>query len=720
VPPAPAPGARSPRVALRHLALLAALARPLPAADAAPAGRDWPAYLGDAGRSHYSTLGRIHRGNVAGLQVAWFYDTGEKGEFQSNNLVIDGVLYAATPGRRVVALDAATGRERWRFDPKSEHDEALGRRLRGVMHWADGVDQRIFTAGATRLYALDAGTGRPVRTFGENGSLPLGTGLRGEDGPAVAGLNTPGVLWRDFLILGANVAENVPGAVRAFDARTGALRWVFHTIPRPGEPGAETWPADGWRTAGGAAPWSGLTLDAARGIVYAATETAGPDFWGGRRYGENLYANCLIALDAATGRRLWHHQLVHHDLWDLDLPAPPTLLTVRHGERRIDAVAQGTKMGRLFVFNRETGEPLWPIRERPVATSEIAGVRAWPTQPFQEKPEPLMRQRYTPDEVSDISPAARQLTAERLARAGNFGSFPPPRWSETILFPGFDGGFEWGGSAADPDGILYANVNEMPWIHQLVPTRRDGAAIAHPERQYLIHCGSCHRPDQAGDPANGIPALTGLAARRPRAEVARLLQQGTGRMPPMAAVPTVQRSAVLDHLFGPEPAAVAGRPKAGKAKAKGKLGPADGEEPLYTFGGFRRWLDAEGYPAIKPPWGTLNAVDLNTGELKWKVPLGEYQELTARGIPPTGTENYGGPVVTAGGLIFIAATADETIRAFDKDTGRVLWQAPLPFSGNATPSTYEAAGRQYLVISAGGGKSGRPAGGMIVAFALPE
>ena len=716
MPPA-FPALPRPRPAV--LALLLALAAPLPASEPAPAGRDWPAYLGDAARSHYSTLARIHRGNVAALRTAWTYDTGEKGEFQSNNLVIDGVLYAATPGRHVVALDAATGRERWRFDPKSENDEALGRRLRGVMHWADGADRRIFTAGATRLYALDAGTGRPVRTFGENGSIALGTGLRGGDAPAVAGLNTPGVLWRDFLILGANVAENVPGAVRAFDVRTGALHWVFHTIPRPGEPGAETWPAEGWRTTGGAAPWSGLTLDAQRGIVYAATETAGPDFWGGRRFGENLYANSLIALDAATGRRLWHHQLVHHDLWDLDLPAPPTLLTVRHGGRRIDAVAQGTKMGRLFVFNRETGEPLWPIHERPVAASEIPGVRAWPTQPFQEKPAPLMRQRYTPEDVSDVSPAARQLTTERLARAGNFGSFPPPRWSETILFPGFDGGFEWGGSAADPDGILYANVNEMPWIHQLVPTRRDGAVVAYPQRQYLIHCGPCHRPDKTGDPANGIPALTGLTARRPRDEVARLLEQGIGRMPPMAAVPVAQRNAILDHLYGFGPAA-ADRPAPAKSKAKGKAPDAEGDEPLYTFGGFRRWLDAEGYPAIKPPWGTLNAVDLNTGELKWKVPLGEYKELTARGIPPTGTENYGGPVVTAGGLIFIAATADETIRAFDKDTGRVLWQAPLPFSGNATPSTYEVAGRQYLVISAGGGKSGRPAGGIIVAFALPE
>jgi quinoprotein glucose dehydrogenase len=405
----------------------------------------------------------------------------------------------------------------------------------------------------------------------------------------------------------------------------------------------------------------------------------------------------------------------------MDLPAPPTLLTVTHRGRRIDVVAQGTKMGRLFVFDRVTGEPLWPIHERPAPASEIPGVRTWPTQPWQEKPAPLMRQIYSADDVSPISDAARQMTTERLARSGAFGSFPPPRWQETILLPGFDGGFEWGGAAADPDGILYANLNEMPWIYQLIPTRRDGAYIAQPERQYLIHCGPCHRPDQSGDPANGIPALVGLPSRKTRDEVAALIEKGAGRMPPLGALPATQRSAVLDHLFGratPAP----GVAKSGKAPAKSATPsrPADSDGPPYTFAGFRRWLDAEGYPAIKPPWGTLNAVDLNTGELKWKVPLGEYAALTARGIPPTGTENYGGPVVTAGGLIFIAATADETIRAFDRANGQVLWQAKLPFGGNATPSTYEVKGRQYLVISAGGGKSNRPSGGMIVAFTLAE
>lgn len=689
------------------------------AARAASAAKDWPFYLGDQARTHYSPLKQIHRGNVARLQVAWTFDTGEKGEFQSNNLIVEGVLYTASPGRHVIALDASTGKARWRFDPRREHDEPLGRRLRGVMYWADGDDRRVFSAGATRLYALDARTGEPIRSFGRNGSIALGDGLRTAE-PATAGLNTPGVIWHDLLILSANVAENVPGAIRAFDARTGALRWAFHTIPRPGEPGAETWPPDGWKHSGGASAWSGLSLDEDRGIVYAATETAGPDFWGGRRYGENLFANCLIALDARTGRRLWHHQLVHHDLWDMDLPAPPTLLTVTHRGLRIPAVAQGTKMGRLFVFHRVSGEPLWPIHELPAPASQLPGVATWPTQPHQDLPAPLMRQRYTRDDVSPISPAAHQLTTERLNRAGAFGSFPPPRWTETILFPGFDGGFEWGGSAADPDGILYANLNEIPWIYQLIPTQRDGAAIANAERQYLIHCGPCHRPDQSGDPAGGIPSLIGLPNRKTREEVARQIELGAGRMPPLGAVPAAQRSAILDFLFGGPGRVATAAPRKGPAAAKARDRAAEGETPPYTFAGFRRWFDAEGYPAIKPPWGTLNAVDLNTGEIKWKVPLGEYKELKARGIPPTGTENYGGPVVTAGGLLFIGATADETFRAFDKDTGRILWEASLPFGGNATPSTYEVAGRQFVVISAGGGKSGRPAGGSIVAFALAE
>jgi quinoprotein glucose dehydrogenase len=688
-----------------------------PSTPSAP-GRDWRAYVGNTASTHYSTLNQIHRGNVAKLQVAWTYETGDKGEFQTNNLIVDGVLYTASPSRNVSALNAATGKQLWKFDPRTERQGTVGNRQRGLVYWeSKGGDRRIFTSAGTWLYALDARTGLPVRTFGDNGSIHLGQGMGIQETPPNTLLNTPGVIYKDLLIMGGLVSEATAGALRAFDVRTGRLRWVFHTIPRPGEYGYETWPPDAWKTAGGASDWSGHSVDEKRGIVYASTETAGPDFWGGDRFGMNLFANSLIALDANTGRRLWHYQIVHHDLWDLDLPAPPTLLTVTHNGRRIDAVAQGTKQGLLFVFDRVTGQPLWPIHERPTPRSEIPELQTWPTQPFPEKPAPLTRQIYSQDDVSDISPAARALTSERLSRQGAFGAFPPPSTKETILFPGPDGGFEWGGAAADPDGILYANVNEIPWFHQMVPTRRaDGAPVSLGERQYMIQCASCHGLDRAGNAAGGMPSLLDIGNRRTPVYVMQILEQGGGRMPPFGQVPEAQRRAIVDFLFGTPQAA-----PADPRRSPGSAGDGQVQEgPPYAFAGFRRWFDQEGYHAIKPPWGTLNAVDLNTGEIKWKVPLGEYAELTKRGIPPTGTENYGGPVVTAGGLVFIGATADETFRAFDKDTGRIVWQAKLPFSGNATPSTYMVGGKQYVVISAGGGKSGRPAGGTIVAFALPN
>ena len=693
------------------LAVAAATACALRAAETVNA--DWAVYLGDKHRSLYSPLQQIDRGNVAQLEVAWTYDTGEKGEYQANNLVIGGVLYTPTPSRRVIALDAATGRELWRWDPANTPAGVGGRRQRGLVFWQNetGGEQRLFTAVGNFLFALDLKTGRPIPEFGENGAIQLGQGLDVEGTPRV-GLNTPGVIFKDTMIIGG---IGGPGAVRAIDVRTGARRWIFHLIPRPGEHGYDTWPAGAYKTATGVMPWSGQSLDEKRGIVYIATKTAEPDFYGGDRHGENLFANSLVALDATTGRRLWHFQIVHHDLLDKDLPCAPVLLTVTHRGRKIDAVAQGSKHGLLFVFDRVTGEPLWPIEERPVPASELRGEQAWPTQPFPTKPAPFMRQRYTEADVSDITPEARTLTLDRIRISPNFGPFPAPSLKESIMFPGFDGGMEWGGGAADPEGVYYVNINEIPWILQMVETRRpDGSARPRGERDYLVHCAACHGMDRAGMPLAGFPSLLDLGTRRTREQAAQLTRQGFGRMPAFDRIPEVQRDAILDYVYG-----IAATPATGEKKGK-KAGPAaEDRSPPYAFGGFRRWTDHQGYPAIKPPWGTLNAVDLNTGEVKWNVTLGEYPELTARGIPPTGTENYGGPVVTAGGVLFIAATADETIRAFDKDTGKLLWRAPLPFSGNATPSTYMVNGRQYVVISAGGGKSGRPAGGSVVAFALP-
>jgi quinoprotein glucose dehydrogenase len=599
---------------------------------------DWPIYLGGKERNLYSPLNQINRQNVSQLEVAWTYDTGDADEYQANNLVVAGRLFTPTPSRKVIALDAATGKELWTWDPAKEHTGKGRARQRGLVYWANasGQEQRLFTAVDSFLFAIDPESGKTIRSFGDNGSINLGSGL-----------NTPGVTYQDLLIVGGVGGQ---GAVRAYDVRTGIQRWIFHLIPRPGELGYETWPAGAYETATGLMPWCGQSLDEKRGIVYVATKTAEPDFYGGSRIGMNLFANCVLALNAATGEHIWHFQTVHHDLLDKDLPCPPVLLTVNHGGQKIDAVAQGTKHGLLFVFNRVTGQPLWPIEERPVPASELVGEQAWPTQPFPTKPPPLMRQQYTPDDASDISPETHQLTLDRILAAPNFGPFPAPSLKETVMFPGFDGGMEWGGGAADPEGIYYVNVNEMPWLLQMIETRHaDGSKLVPGERDYMVYCGVCHGLDMKGNLELKFPPLFDIAKRKTREEIERITRQGGGRMPAYSTMAEAQRTAILDYVLnqGAPPKPTGDDPAKRDQPAKS----IDDDGPAYAFGGFRRWLDNQGYPAIKPPWGTLNAVDLNTGEIKWKVVLGEYPELTARGIPPTGTENYGGPLVTAGGLI---------------------------------------------------------------------
>ena len=686
------------------LILMAACARP-----DVPAG-DWRVTGGDAGNTRYSSLDQINRTNVAQLQPVWTYHTGDippgaHAEIQATAIVVDGVLYATTPALAVIALRADSGKLLWRFDPFANRARE-SHVNRGVVYWTGGGDQRIFFSAGRRLYALDARTGRPIASFGDSGSVDLARGLDRDVTGTYLVATSPGVVYKDVLVWGTRVGEDegsAPGDVRAYDVHTGKIRWTFHTIPRPGEFGHDTWPADAWQTAGGANSWPGMTVDVGRGIVFVPTGSATPDFYGGDRVGANLFANSLLALDARTGERRWHFQTVHHDLWDRDLPAAPNLVTVTSGSRRVDAIAQITKSGFVFLFDRESGSPLFPVEERAVPASDLHGEAAWPTQPFPTKPAPFARQTMT---EADLSPAAVQ----RFRALRHDGLFTPPSREGSIVLPGFDGGGEWGGAAVDPEaGVLYVNASDVPWIAAMrdaaqipPPTEvpRSGAAV------YAAACAGCHGGDRRGrEPA---PSLINIGERLSAGQLLQVLEWGRGFMPSFANLPADEQRAVIAYVLGLRPSAVAVAPiQRPRAKAP------------YEFVGYERWRDAEGFPAVKPPWGTLSAIDLNTGEYRWRIPFGEHPAIPVKDGLTTGTEQYGGPIVTAGGLVFIAATSDAKLRAFDKETGRLLWETTLPAAGYATPSTFVVRGRQYVVIAAGGGKLGTASGDAYVAYALP-
>ncbi len=685
--------------------------------DHAESYRTWQHYLGDAGRTHYSSLKQINKDNVEQLKVAWTYHTGDPDSnsyLQCNPLVVGDVLYATSPQLKVFAVDATSGKERWKFDPFAGTDKKSF--TRGLAYWQDGKDQRVLFTAERYLYALDARTGKPVSSFGTGGKIDLTQGLgRDMEGLTYSYL-APGTVYKDLIIMGALTAESLPAApghIRAFNVRTGAQQWIFHTIPQPGEYGYDTWQdSTAYRFIGGANNWCGMTLDEARGIVFVPLGSASFDFYGGNRKGANLFANCLLALDATTGKRIWHFQTVHHDIWDRDLPAPPTLVTVKHEGKTVDAVAQITKSGFVYVFDRETGESLFPVKEKPYPKSDLDGEETWPTQPLPLKPPPFSRQHMT---AADINPHSRQkdsLTALfEQSRTG--GPFVPPSLEGSLIFPGLDGGGEWGGAAFDPaSGMLYVNANEMPWFLKMVKTKSDpkGNSIARGESLYQANCMSCHGADREGSTFHGnAPSLVGLNKRLDEKAVYEVIHDGRGAMPSFSYLRERELQAVTAFLLEKQ-ATPENQPAYGAAQ---KTLP-------YSFAGYKRFADADGYPAIKPPWGTLNAIDLNKGEIAWQVPLGEYEELTRQGIPKTGTENYGGPILTAGGLIFIGATKDNYFRAFDKNTGKEVWKYKLPFAGMATPCTYEAGGRQYIVIAAAGGKVTKQRGDAYIAFALPE
>jgi len=673
--------------------------------------RTWRVRGGTPESIRYSSLDQINRSNVRQLRVAWVYHTGDAypgSEMQCNPIIIGRTLYATTPALKVIALDAASGKLLWRFDPFAGQKPRGKLRNRGVAYWEDGQDRRIFVVAGHHLYALDASNGTPIPSFGQAGKVDLREGLGRPPETVTITATSPGIVYRDLLILGSTVPESLPSApgdIRAYDVRTGRLRWSFHTIPRPGEYGYETWPPEAWKWVGGANNWCGMSLDEQRGIVYVPTGSAAFDFYGGNRHGDNLFANTLLALDAATGKRLWHFQVVRHDVWDRDLPAQPALVTVERNGRLIDAVAQATKSGHLFVFHRETGTPLFPIDERPVPPSDIPGEKLAPAQPIPRLPPPFARQQLTESLLTRRTEAAHQAVLKRFRQLRSGPQFTPPSFEGTIIFPGFDGGAEWGGVAFDPEtGILYVNANEMAWVLRLVPR---GTTASTARRAYLTHCAACHGQDMSGS-GTEFPGLRALNQRYSEHSLVELLARGRGRMPAFEHLGRPALEALARYLLHGRDLPLPAAPS-----------PSPFELP-YTHDGYNKFLDPDGYPAVRPPWGTLTAIDLDTGHFVWQIPLGEIPELALKGMKDTGSENYGGPLVTAGGLVFIAATVyDRKFRAFDKLTGRLLWETELPAAGNATPATYEVDGRQYVVIAAGGGKWGQPSADAYVAFSLP-
>ncbi|MGB5272882.1 MAG: pyrroloquinoline quinone-dependent dehydrogenase [Flavobacteriaceae bacterium] len=672
----------------------------------------WTSYLGGADRNHYSTLSQITPDNVRNLKVAWTYASPDYGQMQMNPIVVDTMLYGVSAAMRAFAVHAATGKEIWRFGDSLKVWHSTSR---GVAYWEKGADKRILYTVGPDLYALNALTGKPIASFGNNGKIDLRSGLPefAKDNFVIS--NTPGTVFEDLIVMPLRLSEGpgaAPGDIMAFSVLTGAVAWVFHTIPRPGEEGNETWENSEAYTdgiTGAANNWAGMALDEETGILYVPTGSAAPDFYGGFRKGNDLYSNCLLALDAKTGKRLWHFQFTHHDIWDRDPPAPPNLITVVNNGIKVAAVAQVTKQGFVFLFDRKTGAPLFDIEEVPVPKSDLEGEQASITQPIPTKPKPFARQSDQLTEA-DISPYAEnrdELMAQLLQADKRI--YAPPGLNPVLLLPGYDGAAEWGGTAADPEeGILYVNSNEMAWFLQMEKNDSINANAPPGAFAYSKYCATCHQADRQGLAASGFPSLVNIGANTTKNEVAMIVAQGKGMMTGFPQIGKDEKEALLRFLFDEE------------VKHDVAMDDTITKVPQmpYKHKGYNKFLDNKGLPAISPPWGTLHAIDMNTGDYKWSVTFGETPELVAQGIKGTGTENYGGPVVTENGLLFIGATRDGYFRIFDKITGKLLWEYKLPAAAFATPAMYQVNGKQYIAIACGGEKLGTEKGNQIIAFAL--
>jgi len=664
----------------------------LPAAETL---QTWTVSHGDPFADRYSALAQIDRGNVGQLREAWTYHSRDgMGNIQANPIIVDGVMFAPTPGRAIVAIDASKGAELWRFQleaverPRMQDSPAR----RGLVYWAGNGDHpaRIVFSSGDWVYALDPKTGRPMADFGVDGRAPLPTG-----GTAV------GVIWGNTYIV-----PGLLGDIFGYDIGTGSSLWRFHTIPLGDEAGADTWKGAGYNN--GAHCWGGLALDPERGIVYAAVGNATPDFVGVDRLGDNLYSDCIVALDAKSGKLRWYFQNVRHDIWDLDCPAPPVLMSITREGRKIDVVVGLSKLGDTLVLDRVSGKPIFPFRLRRAPTSTLPGEVTAPYQPDPELPEMIAAEDFRLDQVTNRTPEARNFVMNQLRHA-TYGWFEPASEGRPLFYAGSRGGAEWTGACVDvPAGRIYLNSNHLIGMFTVYRNdERERDPLLPPSKGELLFqqmCAGCHGPKRQG--IGMVPSLIGLRHRLTDDEVTALLKTGRAQMPPAPPMTDAQRQDLLDFLMrrnqpAPPHAATGG--------------------PVYFADGWNFPRDQDGYPGCNPPWGLLNCIDLNTGKIVWRVPLGNYEKLSKEGQPETGTENFGGPTVTAGGLVFCSGTKDSMIRAFDKDTGKVLWSAKLPWTGSAPPSVYQANGREYVVISAtGGGKIETPTGDAYVAFALPS
>jgi quinoprotein glucose dehydrogenase len=695
----------------------------------------WSDYGGAADSMQYSALRQIDKTNVNRLELAWSYRVPDRGgSFGFNPLIVEGVMYVEGQNNAIVALDATTGKPIW------SHPVEGDLTIRGINYWQskNRSDRRLIFGTGNYLHEISARTGIAINTFGDDGRVNMRVGMPRTSGFASA---TPGRVFENLILVGSNVGYamdktyNFPsGDLHAYDVISGRLIWTFHTIPHPGEFGYETWPKDAWTYAGGANTWGEISIDEKRGIAYFPTASPRYNFYGADRIGANLFGDCLLALDARTGKRLWHFQAVHHDLWDYDLTTAPKLLTVRHNGRMVDVVAQATKFGFLYVFDRVTGEPLWPIEERPVPRSDVPGEKAWPTQPFPTKPPPFTRQKFTVDDINPyVNDAERAHLKDLLLKARNEGLFTPPSTRNTVDMPGEGGGSNWGGAAADPQtGMLYVRSHDLPTMHILSewpePKTMRGAlsdtwhgmfqavsklrsAGPTPEQRgysvFAQHCATCHGAERSGVTS---PKVLGAEGFR------NLVRTGQGGMPGFSETTVTPQDldALAAYLVNPAAGTPAGQ--AVHAVDPSTLPPLPGQKRYST-----PWGDmytSNGLPAISPPWGQLTAYDLNEGTIKWQVPLGIVPQLAARGIRNTGNVGVSrnGPAVTAGGLIFIGSGADRTVHAYDKDTGKILWEKELGASPEGLVAVYEAEGRQYVAFCA----SGPAAAQGYYVFALPK